>query len=66
MFKWTTLALVVVLGACTGSVTNMCLQLDQINPDAGFSERWTTNEKRQVLKINKKIDQFCSEDHTKR
>lgn len=41
------------------NIGSVCSWLSPVRPDAEFETRWTLAEKRQVLALDEKIDEFC-------
>lgn len=52
-------ATALLVSACTAAPPNDCVWVQRIVPSDGFEQRWTREEKRQVLTHNELVDRFC-------
>jgi len=53
------LMLPLLIASCATPPSSACSWVRQIRPSAGFEQRWTTPEKRQVVAHNRKVKEFC-------
>lgn len=49
----------ILLSACADPIPEACAWLKPVQPDPGFQDRWTRDEKNQVDTLDKNIDQNC-------
>ena len=56
--KWMSIWAALAVGGCSPNAA-VCGWVGYIQPDPGFEERWTLDEKRQVLQHNLKVEEFC-------
>jgi hypothetical protein len=48
-----------LLAACSAPGGDGCAWVREIVPDQGFEWRWSVNEKRQVVALNRAVREFC-------
>lgn len=53
------IALAAVLAGCSTARTGSLCTLGPLRPDAGASERWTDNEKDQLIVLNESGEKLC-------
>lgn len=52
-------AAIVVLAGCSTTRTGSLCTVGPFRPDAGASERWTSNEKNQLIVLNESGEKLC-------
>lgn len=54
------IAIAAVLAGCSTTRTGSLCTLGPFRPDAGASERWTDNEKDQLIVLNESGEKLCN------